>query len=153
MKDVLTRFSERYVPEPNTGCWLWTAAMSSDGYGALRVRGKQTKTSRVSYELYRGKIPKGLFVLHKCDTPACVNPDHLFLGTQRDNMHDRRNKGRGNLPKGSKHHAAKFTEEDILRIRQLYATGEFTQQGIADLYSTTNQTINKIILMKRWGHI
>ncbi len=79
-------------------CWLWTGFLNNKGYGQIGVaNNKLAYTHRVSYALYIGEIPKGLLVLHKCDTPACLNPEHLFLGTQKENMQDCKRKGRTTL--------------------------------------------------------
>lgn len=123
MSCLRERFEERYTPEPNSGCWLWTGAMTTEGYGQIRADGKQRKTlvaHRVSHELYNGPIPSGLFVLHKCDTPACVNPAHLSTGTQKENIHDCISKGRfvgrEKQPKCGKGHD--MTGENIYMIRR-----------------------------------
>lgn len=88
---------ELYEPEPNTGCWLWVAGQDSHGYGRVHVPSLgliNNRAHRLFWIVHRGKIPDGLHVLHKCDTPLCVNPDHLFLGTHEDNMVDKARKGR-----------------------------------------------------------
>jgi hypothetical protein len=77
-----------------SGCWLWARACFKNGYGAIRVEGKTLYAHRVSYELHRGKIPSGAFVLHRCDEPRCVNPDHLSVGTPADNVADMMHRGR-----------------------------------------------------------
>ena len=92
-KDIL-RFERKYTPEPNTGCWLWTAGTCRFGYGRFHYVKRDIESHRMSWHFYRGPIPDGLCVLHKCDTPACVNPDHLFLGTRADNNIDCTNKKR-----------------------------------------------------------
>lgn len=90
---IRERLSASSVPEPNSGCLLWTGRLSH-GYGVMEIQCRRQRTHRVSYELAYGPIPSGLSVLHRCDTPACINPDHLFLGTIADNNHDMMAKGR-----------------------------------------------------------
>jgi hypothetical protein len=87
-------FEAKYIPEPNSGCWLWTANCNVGGYGILKYQRKNRPAHRLSWRFYRGEIPTGLLVCHKCDTPACVNPDHLFLGTPTDSQRDCSRKGR-----------------------------------------------------------
>lgn len=95
MKLTVREQLEKYsVPDPNSGCWLWIRYQNKDGYGKLNVGNKVRFSHRVSYEIYKGSIPKGMNVCHKCDTPACINPDHLWLGTQRENIIDMFKKGR-----------------------------------------------------------
>jgi hypothetical protein len=95
------RFLSRFVVNETTGCWLWTSTRLTDsygrprnGYGVMRIGRKMQRAHRLSYELHVGPIPDGLFVCHACDVPACVNPGHLWLGTQADNMRDKKRKGR-----------------------------------------------------------
>lgn len=88
------RFDRKWILEPFSGCWIWTFSRNSTGYGQIKVDGKMMKAHRVSWLLYKGPIDLGLFVCHKCDIRPCVNPDHLFLGTQLDNMRDSYRKGR-----------------------------------------------------------
>lgn len=109
-EEILERFIDKFIPEPNSGCWLWTAYTLPKGYGRIKVDGKAVLAHRVSHELHVGPIPEGLHVLHRCDTPSCVNPDHLFLGTPQDNMTDKMQKGRHVALKGSEHVRAKLTE-------------------------------------------
>jgi len=83
--DLITRFETQYVPEPNTGCWLWTGEMDTrNQYGVFRLVNRPVGAHRMSFELYKGEIPKGMLICHACDVMACVNPAHLWLGTKRD---------------------------------------------------------------------
>lgn len=96
MKTVKERFEEKYIPEPNTGCWLWTATTMRGGYGHFFINKKLTGAHRASWMIYNGELSLiGKNVCHRCDTPACVNPEHLFLGSQSDNVRDMHNKRRG----------------------------------------------------------
>lgn len=100
MADLVTKFEVKFTPEPNTGCWLWNGPHNLQGYGRFTISRKSSigyrtqAAHRFSWLLYRGPIENDFWVLHKCDTPACVNPDHLFLGTRTDNVHDMAKKGR-----------------------------------------------------------
>jgi HNH endonuclease len=107
------RFEQFVSPEPNTGCWLWTGGYSANGYG----RFNQTQAHRFSWELVHGPIPDGLQACHKCDVRACVNPEHIFIGTQSDNLRDMVQKGRDNPRRGEQHGRTKLTEEDVVKIR------------------------------------
>lgn len=124
MRQKYTRFpslEDMFIPEPNSGCWLWLANSQSDrasgpGYGMIRIKGKPKLAHRHFYELYKGPIPSGKFVMHTCDNPACVNPEHLFVGTAQDNMDDMTKKGRRNPPHGVRNSHAKLTPEIVLEI-------------------------------------
>jgi hypothetical protein len=97
-----TRSKEKYIERvTESGCWIWMGSTWSGGYGYVRNEGKYISAHRYMYELYKGKIPDGLNCLHTCDNPSCVNPNHLFLGTQTDNMRDMIKKGRGANVKGN----------------------------------------------------
>ena len=86
-EELKKRIMDHSVPEPNTGCWLWTMSTDRDGYGSTKLGQKSWRANRLSYFLFKGEMGDRL-VCHKCDTPQCVNPDHLYLGTNRDNNID-----------------------------------------------------------------
>lgn len=94
LKTIKERLLEKSIPEPNTGCWLWIKHCNEWGYGRLRVNGKKTLAPRASYVAFVGTIPAGLRVCHHCDTPQCINPEHLLIGTDKDNVRDCIKKGR-----------------------------------------------------------
>jgi hypothetical protein len=114
MKTLKQRFDEKVSPS-EFGCWLFIGA-TSGGYGSIKHKGKSLRAHRVSYELHFGEIPEGMHVMHKCDNPACVNPQHLSLGTHLDNMRDMYSKGRRKPATGMKNGAAKITESMARRI-------------------------------------
>lgn len=113
------RFEISHSPEPNTGCWIWTQSVDKDGYGLICKEKKQRRAHRMAYELFVGQIPKGILVCHICDTPSCVNPSHLFLGTAKDNTQDCIKKGRDYRPRGNDHPNSKVSSEDVDVIRRL----------------------------------
>ena len=98
-KSAVERFETMYIPEPNSGCWLWLGAMVPDGYGSFGISTNKTiKAHRFSWKVFNGDIPYDMHVLHRCDNRACVNPDHLWLGTNADNVAGRVAKDRSHRP-------------------------------------------------------
>lgn len=95
--EVLPRFESKFIPVTESGCWLWLRRTSPAGYGHFGRKHGSCQAHRVAWELYKGPIPDGMNVCHVCDVRCCVNPDHLFLGTQQDNMRDCWNKGRSSI--------------------------------------------------------
>lgn len=119
-------------------CWIWNGAIGTGGYGRF---GKYFKAHRFSYQLYKGTIPKGLHVLHRCDVRLCVNPEHLWLGTNQDNIDDRNRKGR--QTKGTKHPFSKLDELQLVCIRNLL-TMKVNQQHIAKYFKVDPSQISRI---------
>lgn len=144
-------FEERFDAEPMSGCWIWNGSCNHKGYGYFTFNGLRTRAHRESWEIYRGRIPMGLQVLHKCDVRCCVNPDHLFLGTDKDNSADMVLKGRA--AKGSNNGFSKLTEEDIPKIRQLLKEGDLTQTEIGELFGVGYSAISAVKIGSTWGHI
>ncbi len=146
------RFHKNYKVNHETGCWIWTAGASGNGYGTIAENYVDIYAHRFSYEIHKGLIPEGKYVCHDCDTPLCVNPEHLFLGTHLDNMEDMTNKGRSNKLKGQKHNMAKLTDAQVIVIRQRLQAGE---KGInlALIYGVTPQMISYIKSGKNWTHL
>lgn len=134
-------------------CWLWIGAKNNTNYGYIRVGDKMKNAHRVSWEITNGPIPKDLFVLHKCDNPSCVRPDHLFLGTHQDNMTDKKSKGRAIGRPGENHHNSKFTEKDILKIRELFDSGKMREVDLCEHYNVKQSTMSAILLKRTWKHV
>jgi hypothetical protein len=151
----LEQIFARYVRKTDT-CWWWTGGTSSAGYGAINVSEPKRRiraTHRVSYEMHIGQIPAGMFVCHRCDNRACVNPAHLFAGTQADNSADMVAKSRqGNSKKGrpgQTNPAAKLTVDQVVAIRNSDEIGT----NLAARLNVSKTTISRIRLRKIWRHI
>lgn len=152
LKTAKDRFQKKFLVTP--GCWLWLRG-KRNGYGQFDLKGKTVSAHRASYEFYVGKIPDGLRVLHKCDNPPCINPDHLFLGTDRDNVADCVKKGRSNRSRfvggavGGANGRAKLTQESVLKIR----ADKRKLIEIAADYGVTSTTVCDIKAGRRWKHL
>jgi len=150
-KIIEERFWEKV--DKSEKCWNWTAGATGKGYGAFRVNGKMRGSHQVSYEFAYGSIPAGLFVCHHCDNPLCVNPSHLFLGTNQDNVNDRDRKGRANQAHGENHVKAKLTEDKVKRIRYEYSRGNTTMTQLAEKYKVGHTTIFDTIHAETWKKV
>jgi hypothetical protein len=149
--EVIERFWSKV--EKTDGCWLWKAKSKDwDGYGLFSANGRSVRAHRFSWQLANGRKPGKMLVCHRCDNPACVRPDHLFLGTACDNFRDCLAKGRYS-PKGTGNAAAKIKEADVPKIRNLYATGQWSQQAIADIFGITQTAVSSIVRGKHWRHL
>jgi hypothetical protein len=144
------RILDRVEYDTNAGCWLWAGAMvHQTGYGTIGHGGRSHGAHRASYETFKGPIPAGLLVCHRCDNPSCVNPDHLFLGTVRDNAQDMIAKGRKPRMAGSSAPGALLHEDQIPIIRHLIAEGRGNRE-IGDQFGVTPDVINAIRAGRSW---
>lgn len=146
---------EFYIRVKKTdGCWLWMKHTDKLGYGRCYSMGF-SKAHRLSYFLHNGDFDRKLFVLHKCDVRNCVNPKHLFLGTQDDNMKDCARKKRiVSTPKfGTDNNMAKLTPNDVINMRNLYESGNYSYKKIAKLFNISVMTAFRAIKKQCWGHL
>lgn len=141
LKERLERFTKR---SHGCECWIFTGSdIGNTGYGRLRINGKRILVHRLSYSLYVGD-PGSLHVLHKCDVPLCINPDHLFAGTQADNMRDKSNKNRCADRHNENHPLCRLSDEQIAHIRNLRSDG-WKQDDLAKAFSVTQSHISRIL--------
>jgi len=146
----LFRFMRHVVKTPDH--WLWVGHKNRCGYGVWDDKSNDTYLAhRWSWLLHIGPINKDILVLHRCDTPACVKPGHLFLGTHADNVDDKVTKGR--QLKGEQIKSHKLTESMIAEIRSLYKTGLYYQGDLGEKYGVDRRTIGQIVSLKTWKHI
>jgi hypothetical protein len=141
-------------------CWVWTASRDRYGYGRLSENGKTIGAHRISWEIAVGAIPDGLWVLHQCDNPSCVRPDHLFLGTPRENSKDRVSKGRHvnagamfHPRRGMANHNARLTEQDVREIRSRYASEQVGIRPLAKQYGVHRTVVRDILRRRIWSHV
>lgn len=153
LKNLLNdRFWSKVNKNTTTGCWEWTASTQWNGYGQFRSpKGNTVKAHRYSYELENGPINKNMSVLHVCDNPKCVNPSHLFLGTQQDNIKDKVNKNR--QLRGEASPTSVLISDQVIKIRNLWDSGNYTQSAISKLFGISNQHVSDIVNRKRWKHL
>ena len=180
-ESIEARLERLSMPEPNTGCTLWTGCLAKkSGYGLFSPNGKTRRAHRVAYEIFVGPIPDGMCVCHRCDTPSCINPTHLFLGTAAANVADRVAKGRSCrgdrhwsrmhperracgvrngsvqhpelLKRGANHPNSKLTARAVRSIRERVAAGE-EQATLAKRYGVTRTLICTIVHRRAWRHL
>ena len=146
------RFWLKVDRRSDTECWNWIGKVKlKEGYGRFKIGQKGILVHRYSYVLHIGNIPEKMLVLHKCDNPACVNPKHLFLGTDKDNSADKISKNRHAF--GEKNGAAKLTEYQVREIRCAYSENNVSQEALARLYGVSGRLICDIVHRKIWKHL
>ena len=148
---IIQRFHARTKLNEDNGCIEWNAGKSS-GYGVFRYQNKAYLAHRFSYEINKGLIPDGMFICHKCDNRLCINIDHLFIGTNEDNMKDMASKGRGRSRPGETHYLATITDETVLEIRRLVSEGRLNKDIAAELNTTAN-IVSAIKNGRTWRHV
>jgi hypothetical protein len=146
-----SKIENNSIPITECGCWFWLGCLNGDGYGGIKIAGRSLLAHRASWETFNGPIPDGLCVLHRCDIPCCVNPDHLFIGTQLENIEDRTRKGRGRKIgyAGEAHPLAIMTAEDVKTIR----ASQEQQDVLAGRYGVSQAHISNIVRRKKWKHV
>lgn len=145
-------------------CWIWEKMVTKKGYGTVTYHQKHMRAHRVAYILFRGEIPEGMLVCHKCDNPSCCNPSHLFLGTNADNMKDRDRKkrqcrgearsavARKHSPRGSRHHKAVINEDQVREIRVMHSKG-IPRKKIAEHIGVRINVIHRVVTRRFWRHV
>ncbi len=174
-KTLVQRFWEKV--QKTDGCWIWTGA-TTQGYGVIRAEGPSRamiRAPRLSYEIHVGPIPKGKHILHHCDNPPCTNPEHLFVGTSKDNAEDMVRKGRstkgrststwvarGNVhytrripcaQVGQKNNGSKLTDKQVQEIRNLYAQGNISQSKLGKMFNVSQTAVGHILRRITWNHL
>lgn len=142
----INRFHSKYSISSD-GCWEWQGSLNFKGYGWFRVQGRTWKAHRFSYTVFHGDIPKGVHIMHLCDNPGCVNPDHLKPGTNADNVSDRQAKGRGRWD-----HLTKTDEATVIRVREMRANGA-KHSDIAEAVGLEVHHVSDICQRRTWKHV
>ncbi len=137
------QFEELYEVDEGTGCWIWTGTKYGGGYGLFRCLRQDMLAHRFSWWIHHGPVPDGMYVLHHCGNPGCVNPEHLFLGTAKDRTQNTQHKG-------ANHSNAKLSKDDVDEIKKLLETG-YTGASIARHFNISASVISKIKSGQHWA--
>lgn len=161
-ESLTQRFWEKVDKRGPDDCWEWTGALNGTGlqrYGRIGIDAVRVEYAhRVSWTIHKGHIPKGLIVMHACDNPRCVNPDHLSVGTKSDNTQDMLKKGRGYAPFrdksrwGEAHHNSKLTEKEVREIRRKYEKGA-ALRALGREYGIDGKQVSNIVKRLQWRHV
>lgn len=150
---LISSFEDRFWmhtdKKSNEECWDWKAEKDIKGYGIMNYS-KTTKAHRISWLIHYGDIPEGMLVCHHCDNPSCVNPNHLFLGTVKDNNLDKVSKGRQKGAQGERNHGAILNEKQVEVIRFLYSSGKYSTYFLSDVFQVSRNCISRIINNITW---
>ncbi len=161
MKAILTieEYKKNFLSKINkdeNDCWIWNAAldkMTKYGINKDFKSRKCLRSHRISYILHKGNIPKGMFVCHTCDVKLCINPDHLYLGTHKDNMRDQKERKRAHRPSSEDCVFGKFNKDIVLEIRDIYKQNKMTISQLSTKYNVYYSSIYNIIKRKSWNRI
>ena len=139
-------------------CWPWKGGISGGRYGMFWMDGRVQCAHRAAWQIHNGPIPEGMAICHHCDNPPCVNPAHLFLGSDADNLRDAANKGRcmgQSCPPiyGEAHGNSKMTEAQVLELRTLYDTGKWSHRSLAGRYGVSARCVYSIVHRITWAHV
>ena len=148
------RFESKMTLNPSNGCLLWSASTNKFGYGKFADGNNGWVFShRYAWEAEHGQIPEGKYVLHKCDNPSCVNTEHMYLGSYKDNAQDRENRNRGNHASGVNHGKNKLFPSQVHEIRDAYDTGRYSFRQLGKIYGIDPKSVADIVDRKIWNNL
>ena len=155
-RKVESRILAKSHVNPITGCRIWEGSKDANGYGAIHLYDQYLAIHRVAYEIWVSPIPEGKILMHKCDNPSCIEPQHLKIGTTKDNNKDRSLKGRTNRSYGEDNPYSKLTEEAVYEIKTLFKQGITSKESrkkLAEKYRVTPECIYAVQMERTWKHI